>query len=144
MTTERRRTDRRARDLVPEPLTRRSERRGDERRDSPRKEVAFDIREPGRRSRSVQGELSLGGASFVTGAPPLGDTLELMFSVPTFVGPIITSGTVIARKGVERGTALSVVFTDLDVEAELAIAEWFDDMHLGLPLVMAELDSAAV
>lgn len=136
--TERRTGTRRTRDLVPEPLTRKKERRADERRDSPRVEIALDVREPGRRGRSCMGDLSVGGASFVTTAPPAGDSVELLFSLPTFAGPIMASAVVVARRGLARGTQVSVVFTDLDVEAELAIAQWFDDneppLVRGVPL----------
>ena len=125
--TERRAKSRRTRALIPEPLTRKSERREDERRDSPRKEIALDVREPGRPGRSCMGDLSVGGASFVTVAPPAGDSVELLFTIPTFTGPIIASAVVVARQGLSKGTKVSVVFIDLDVEAELAIAQWFDD-----------------
>src|SRR6478672_10313781 len=125
--TDRRTQSRRNRDLVPEPLTRKRERRGDERRDSPRREIALDVREPGRKSRSCMGDLSIGGASFVTTAPPAGDSVELLFTVPTYTGPIVASAVVVARRGLSKGTQISVVFTDLDVEAELAIAQWFDE-----------------
>ena len=73
------------------------------------------------------GDLSVGGASFITTAPPLGDSVELLFTVPTFTGPIIASAVVVSRKGLSKGTQLGVVFIDLDVEAELAIAQWFDE-----------------
>lgn len=125
--TERRAKLRRTRALVPEPLTRKRERREDERRDSPRRDIALDVREPGRKGRSCTGDLSIGGASFITTAPPLGDAVELLFSVPTYTGPIIASAVVVARRGLSKGTQVSVVFIDLDVEAELAIAQWFDD-----------------
>jgi hypothetical protein len=129
MTTERRsQIDRRQRALVPEPLTRRGERRGGERRDWPRREVALDVREPGRPSRACVGDLSVGGASFVTTAPPVGDVVQLLFSIPTYIGPIEAAGVVVGRRGVERGTQVSVVFTELEVEAELAIAQWFDEL----------------
>jgi hypothetical protein len=129
---DRRTGPRRLRHLVPEPLTRRRERRGDDRRDSPRTEVALDVREPGKKSRACVGDLSLGGASFVTTAPPMSDSIDVMFTIPTYAGPIIASGVVVARRGVEKGTQVSVVFTDLDVEAELAIAQWLDQ---AVPLV---------
>lgn len=125
--TDRRVAERRNRPLIAEALTRKKERRGDERRDSPRREIALDVREPGQKTRSCLGDLSVSGASFITVAPPAGDSVELMFSVPTFTGPIIASAVVVARRGVEKGTQVSVVFTDIDVEAELAIAQWFDD-----------------
>ena len=124
---ERRVASRRTRNLVPEPLTRKKERRGDERRDSPRVEVALDVREPGRKSRACLGDLSVGGASFVVGEPLSGDTVELMFNLPTYVGPIVATAVVVGRQTVPKGQKLSVVFVDLDVEAELAIAQWFDD-----------------
>jgi hypothetical protein len=69
----------------------------------------------------------VGGASFVTTAPPLTDSVELLFTVPTYAGPIVASAVVVARRGLSKGTQVSVVFTDLDVEAELAIAQWFDE-----------------
>ncbi len=141
--TDRRTVNRRTRDLVPEPLTRRRERRDDERRDSPRRDIALDVREPGKRARSCVGDLSVGGASFVTTAPPAGDSVELLFTVPTYVGPIVASAVVVARRGLEKGTQISVVFTDLEVEAELAIAQWFDDQQpplvRGVPLDGASL-----
>jgi hypothetical protein len=133
--TERRTTNRRLRSLVPEPLTRRRERRGDERRDSPRREIALDVREPGKKTRACIGDLSVGGASFITTAPPAGDSVELMFNVPTYAGPIVASAVVVARRGIEKGTHVSVVFTDLEVEAELAIAQWFDDQLPRAPQV---------
>jgi hypothetical protein len=129
MTMERRTgLDRRLRALVPEPLTRKSERRGSERRDWPRRDVALDVREPGQKARACVGDLSVGGASFVTTAPPLGDVVELLFSIPTYVGPIDATAVVVGRRGTEKGTQVSVVFTDLEVEAELAIAQWFDEL----------------
>lgn len=129
MTMERRTgLDRRLRALVPEPLTRKSERRGSERRDWPRRDVALDVREPGQKARACVGDLSVGGASFITTAPPLGDVVELLFTIPTYVGPIDATAVVVGRRGTEKGTQVSVVFTDLEVEAELAIAQWFDEL----------------
>lgn len=98
-----------------------------ERRDSPRREVALDVREPGAKGRSCHGDLSVEGASFVTQAPPAGDVVELMFSVPTYAGPIVATGAVISRVVTPTGMSVSVVFTDLDIEAQLAIAQWFDE-----------------
>jgi hypothetical protein len=124
---ERRVTNRRTRNLVPEPLTRKKERREEERRDSPRIEVALDVREPGKAGRSCVGNLSIGGASFVTAEPMTGDTVELMFSIPTYVGPIVAKAVVVGRQTFGQRQQVNVVFVDLDVEIELAIAQWFDD-----------------
>lgn len=133
--TDRRLADRRNRPLVAEALTRRRERRGDERRDSPRREIALDVREPGQKSRPCIGDLSVSGASFITMAPPVSDSVELMFTVPTYAGPVIASAVVVARRGVAKGTQVSVVFTDIDIEAELAVAQWFDDSSVMPPKV---------
>lgn len=51
-----------------------------------------------------------------------------MFTVPTYVGPIIAQGCIVGRKGTFTGTQVSVAFTDIDVEAQLAIAQWFDQV----------------
>ncbi len=126
--TDRRVTERRHRPLVAEPISRRADRRAFDRRDSPRLEIALDVREPGRKSRSCLGDISVAGASFVTTTPPLGDFVQVMFSVPTYAGPIVADAAVVARRGAVKGTQVSVVFTSIDVEAELAIAQWFDEV----------------
>jgi hypothetical protein len=122
------RTERRLRPLIEEPLERKRERRTTsfERRDSPRRQIALDVREPGKKARSCSGDLSVEGASFVTQAPPAGDMVHVMFTVPTYVGPIVAQGCIVGRKGTFTGTQISVAFTDIDVEAQLAIAQWFD------------------
>jgi hypothetical protein len=125
-TSDRRLTERRARHLVEEALQRQRDRRAEERRDSPRREVALDVREPGQPSRSCIGDLSIEGASFVTQAPPAGDVVQVMFSVPTYVGPIVAQAMVVSRLGTAKGTQLGLVFTEIDVEAQLAVAEWFE------------------
>lgn len=118
--------ERRARHLIPEGLERKAERRESERRDSPRRAVAMDVREPGCRARSCVGDLSVDGAAFVTLAPPTGDEVELLVSIPTYVGPIMARAQVVGRRPAARGVQVSVAFTDLDVEAQLAIAQWLE------------------
>lgn len=112
---------------MPEPLSRRGERREEERRDCPRRAITLDVREPGSKGRSCMGDLSVSGASFVTTAPPVGKLVELMFSLPTYRGPIMATGCVVARSGLPQGTMVSVAFADIDVDAQLAIAQWFDE-----------------
>jgi len=123
---DRRLTERRTNSIVAEPISRKRDRRGEERRESPRREIALDVREPGKKSRSCVGDLSVSGASFITTTPPLSDSIQMMFTVPGYVGPIIASGVVVARRGAEKGTQVSIVFTDIDVEAELAVAQWIE------------------
>jgi hypothetical protein len=86
--------------------------------------------EPGAAWRSCIGDLSVTGAAFVTGSPPAGDLVELEFSLPTFDGPITTSAFVVSRCGAFQGTQVGVAFTDIDVEMQLAIAQWLDDEPL--------------
>ncbi len=102
------------------------DRRLEERRDSPRTEVAYDVREPGQRWRSTRGDLSAEGAAFITTAPPLGHEIEMRVSVPTFSESIFARAVVVSRHGLLEGTKIGLVFTDIEVEAQLAIAEWVE------------------
>jgi hypothetical protein len=122
MTRERRSRDRRAERSV-QFETRRSE----ERRDYPRFEIALDVREPLGRSRSCMGDLSPEGAAFITTAPPLGESVLLRFFLPNVEGPVVASARIIARSGTSLGTQVSVIFSDIHIEAQLAIAEWAQD-----------------
>ena len=103
-----------------------SDRRNEERRDSPRTEIAYDFKEPGGRWRSTMGDLSVEGAAFITTTPPAGNAVVLKISIPTFTVPIIAIATIVSRVGLTEGTKLGVRFTDVGVEAELAIAEWVE------------------
>jgi hypothetical protein len=122
MTRERRSRDRRS-DRSVQFETRRVE----ERRDYPRFEIALDVREPSGRSRSCMGDLSPEGAAFVTTSPPLGDQVLLRFALPNTDGAIVAAARVVARSGQAAGTQVSVIFTDIHIEAQLAIAEWAQD-----------------
>ena len=53
-----------------------------------------------------------------------------MFTLPTYEGPITATGYVVARTGVPQGTMVSVAFADIEVDAQLAIAQWFDEASL--------------
>jgi hypothetical protein len=123
--------NRRYRHLIDEPLSRKTNRREEERRDSPRKAVAFDVREPLKKARSCQGDVSVEGASYTTTAPPLGDTVEILLTLPNYIGPIIAQGRVVSREGAENGTHVGIVFTDIHVEAQLALAAWIELPFIG-------------
>jgi hypothetical protein len=56
--------------------------------------------------------------------------VQLTFTLPTHAGPITASGFVVSRWGALQGTQVGVAFTDIDVEAQLAIAQWLDDEPL--------------
>lgn len=122
MRERRNRTDRRDQRTIHGPS-----RRSHERRDFPRELVALDVREPRGKLRPCYGDLSAEGAAFITTAPPMGDLVELRFTLPCYEGPIFARARVVARSGAVQGAQISTVFTDIDVEAELAIAEWLQE-----------------
>ena len=122
--------DRRSRDRRSDRSVQFETRRAEERRDYTRFEVALDVREPHGRSRSCFGDLSPEGAAFVTTAPPLGDIVLLRVHLPDLDGPIIAVGRVLARTGVSAGVQVGVRFTEIDIAAQLAIAEWAQDKLL--------------
>ncbi len=103
-----------------------SDRRNEERRDSPRTEVAYDFKEPNGTWRSTLGDLSVEGAAFITTAPPAGNHVVLKVSIPTFSMPIIAMATIVSRVGQAEGTKVGLTFTDIELEAQLAIAEWVE------------------
>lgn len=99
--------------------------------------------EPGGQRRSCVGDLSVDGAAFTSATPPVGDVVELSFCVPTYEGPIVVMGQVIKRSGLKGGTSVSVVFVDLDVDAQLAIAEWLQPLASSYSVHPASAPSAA-
>lgn len=72
------------------------------------------------------GDLCVEGAAFVTTAPPAGNLVVLKICIPTFTVPIVAIATLVSRLGVTEGTKVGLVFTDISVEAQLAIAEWVE------------------
>lgn len=130
MAERRVKSERRTRDLIPESLERRGERRSEDRRDSPRRSLVLQVSEHGGRPRACPGDLSINGASFLTTSPPAGELVQLTFTLPTYAGAISASGYVVSRWGTPHGTQVGVAFTDIDVEGQLAIAQWLDDEPL--------------
>ncbi len=90
----------------------------------------LEVSEHGRAGRPCLGDLSINGASFVTTSPPEGELVRLTFTLPTYAGLISAAGYVVSRAGAPQGTQVGVAFTDIDVEAQLAIAQWLDDEPL--------------
>jgi hypothetical protein len=119
--------ERRSRDRRGERTVQFETRRSEERRDYPRFEIALDVREPNGRSRSCIGDLSPEGAAFVTSVPPLGDSVLVRFHLPNAEGPVVAAGRVLSRTRASSGIQVSVRFTVIHIEAQLAIAEWAQD-----------------
>ena len=117
---ERRRSDRRSNPAVPEPLERKRERRGGDRRDSERKKASFVV-VSGDTRHEVSGELGLGGASFaLSGQLSSHDvTVELRVGRQT----LRLDAEVCSAKSARP---VHVKFGELDTPTELALAKWLD------------------
>lgn len=126
---DRRAAERRSLGLVPEALERKSARRGEERRSSPRvprRLWVVDTVEGGV-PKVYEGEVGLGGASWFTGFPPMADEFEVRFRVPEH-DEEVKAAAKIARISDEHGDMrVRVVFTDLPLRHELALARYLDD-----------------
>lgn len=127
---DRRGPDRRTLGLVPEPIERmRKDRRGEERRASPRVPRRLWIVDSleGGVPRVFEGEIGIGGASFNTAFPPLSEQLEICFRVPDHDEELKIPATVLAVDPIGEDNHVHVKFTDLALKHELAIARYLDD-----------------
>jgi hypothetical protein len=120
---ERRSQNRRVNPAVPEPLERRRERRQGDRRDSARKKTSFVVAHGDSRD-LVEGEIGLGGASFIF-ASPLEEksiVLELKLGRKT----LKLKGTTVNTPNGRKGGVRHVQLDDLDTRAALSLAKWLD------------------
>lgn len=104
--------------------------RGDERRDSPRVPMTFllrDISNPKAGWEERHGDLSIGGIAWRGKTPPHGTTVDVRFRLMGVPKEIHCKGEII--RVVDQGQTIEfrVRFTELDVNAELAIAKYLDD-----------------
>lgn len=104
--------------------------RGDERRDSPRVPMTFllrDISNPRAGWEERHGDLSIGGIAWRGKTPPHGTTVDVRFRLMGVPKEIHCKGEII--RVVDQGQTIEfrVRFTELDVNAELAIAKYLDD-----------------
>lgn len=103
----------------------------DDRRDSPRIEMTFLLRDAGDPTNEWverQGDLSLGGIYWKGKTPPRGVDVEVRFKLPGVPKEIRAPGEIIRVKdqgGV--GIDFHVRFTELDVKSELAIARFLHE-----------------
>jgi hypothetical protein len=102
--------------------------RPEDRRDSGRVPIRLMVRdlELGGSFEERPGNLSLGGAYFTDGHPPMGSQLELRFLLPGTGAEIRATAEVlrVTREGSAFGT--HVRFQDLPLETELAIARFLE------------------
>lgn len=124
---ERRKTDRRSNPAVPEPLERKKERRQGDRRDSLRKKASFVVRD-GSARHEVDGELGLGGASFILPGAP--QNAALLVELTVGKATLQLSGTVTEVRAARTAVRhVHLQFGELDTRTELALAKWLDDME---------------
>jgi len=103
----------------------------DERRDSPRVAMTFLLRDIGDESGGWverEGDLSLGGIYWKGKTPSHGNDVDVRFRLTGVPKEIRARGEII-RVLDQGGSSIDfhVRFTELDVEAELAIAKFLDD-----------------
>jgi uncharacterized protein (TIGR02266 family) len=110
-------------------------RKSDERRESPRVPMAFKVRRAGSEGPfdSHEGDLSLGGCAFRGAVLEPGAQIELRFRLPTLPAELNVRGEVLVGTELSIGAATRVRFVDMPVEAELAIARHLDDLELAAP-----------
>jgi hypothetical protein len=133
MLYDRRALERRTLGLVPEPIERKSDRRDEERRDSPRvprRLWVVDSNEGGV-PKVFDGEVGLGGASWNTAFPPMSEYFEVRFRVPEYEEEVKLPAKVCRVVTQGEDNRVQVVFTDLPLRHELALARYLDDCVIG-------------
>ena len=115
---------RRAQNLIDESVDPRSDRRDEERRESPRASGRFWVRDPahGGVAEVYDGDLSLHGASFVAMHPPHGTTLEVGMWLPGQPSQLQASARVIHRARLAGATAVQVRFEQVNAAFSSALA----------------------
>lgn len=116
---ERRQSERRTNPNVPEPISRKRERRQGDRRDSDRRKASFVVRDD-EALLDVEGEVGLGGASFtvaraLTSSKPVVE-LKIGRSTLRIQGKVTKS----------PGRLVHVRFGELETATELKLAKWLD------------------
>ncbi len=129
---ERRKNERRKSENTPEePISRTKDRRADDRRDSPRYPMSFLVRDAGSDDahwEEREGDLSIGGIHWQGQTPPLGKLVDVRFRLPGVPKELRAQGEIIRLSDAGKGISFHVRFTELDVQSELAIAKYLDDL----------------
>lgn len=74
------------------------------------------------------GDLSVGGMRWSGKTPPRGNLVEVRFQLPGYEREVVAKGEVIRVSETRTGVDFHVRFADLDVQSELAVARYLDDM----------------
>lgn len=106
-----------------------SEVKHDERRDSPRVPMSFLVRDVGLRDGEWEerhGDLSLGGISWKGKTAPHGVEVDVRFRLPGVSKELRARGEILRVKAAGVGIDFHLRFTELDLDAELAVARYLD------------------
>lgn len=125
---DRRELERRRHTGVPEPLQRRSERRDEQRRSSPRVPQRLWVSDPreGGVPQVYEGEISLWGASWWARYPPMSGELEVRFRIPHHPYELTARARVVREDTLGDDTKVQVEFTDVELEEQLALARYLE------------------
>jgi hypothetical protein len=99
----------------------------DDRRDSDRVPFRFAIRErsQGGSFEEHDGNLSIGGVYFSGQHPPAGSVVEVRLFLPGHTGEVTALGEVVRISRSDEHFGTHVRFTEIPLEAELALARFF-------------------
>ena len=119
--------ERRLETLIDEAVSRRRERRQEERRDSLRSLKRFWVRPlRGGVFEAHEGDVSLYGAGYLSLHPPTERELEFGMWVPGLNRELRTVARVVNRRDVGTASTVHLKFDGLDTESELALAKFLD------------------
>ncbi len=112
-----------------------TDRRQDDRRDSPRYPMSFLVRYAASGDAGSdghweerEGDLSIGGIHWKGKTPPLGKQVDVRFRLPGVSKELRAQGEIIRLSEEGGDISFHVRFTDLDVQSELAIAKYLDEL----------------
>lgn len=112
-----------------------TERRQNDRRDSPRYPMSFLVRYEGSGEtgddgqwEEREGDLSIGGIHWKGKTAPVGKLVDVRFRLPGVPKELRAQGEIIRLSEENGDVSIHVRFTELDVQSELAIAKYLDEL----------------
>jgi hypothetical protein len=129
MPYDRRERERRTDWRVTEPIERlNSDRREEDRRDSPRVPHRIWVKDPAESGlfHVFDGEVSLGGASWATSWPPLSDHIEVRFRIPDLEDELCAPARVVRTTPEDGDLKVQVEFKPMQLKQELALARYLE------------------
>ena len=101
-----------------------------DRRESPRYPMTFLVRDAGEDNvwEEREGDLSIGGIHWRGKTEPKGTEVDVRFRLPGVPKEIRAHGEIIRIAEGANARSYHVRYTELDVQSELALAKYLDDM----------------